>query len=68
VGVGRGQILGTDIIMENAILKQFCRKLRIDYEQVSPGYFPNQIRKLKEICDSRSNPYVSEKLVGWIKF
>ena len=55
VGVGRGQILGASIIMENAILSEFCKKLGIDFKEVGPGYFPSQIKKLKEIYDSRSN-------------
>jgi hypothetical protein len=53
VGVGRGQILGGALIMENAILKVLCLKLRIAPEEVGSGYFPNQIRKIKEIYNTR---------------
>lgn len=56
VGVSRGQIFGAANIMENAILKQLCIKLGVKYEEIGPGYFPDQIKKLKTIYDSRSNP------------
>jgi hypothetical protein len=52
VGISRGQILGASIIMENAILKLVCKKLGVDCGKVGPGYFPNQIGKLKEIFNS----------------
>ena len=55
VGVGRGQILGAATIMENAILKEFCKKMGINYEEVGSGYFPNQIRKVKEIYNIRAS-------------
>ena len=41
-------------IMENAILKKLCIKLGINYEEIGPGYFPNQVKKLKELYDSHS--------------
>lgn len=53
VGVARGQILGAATIMENAILESLCRKLGIKSEEVGSGYLPIQIRKLKEIYNSR---------------
>ncbi len=49
VGTERGKILGVSRIMENAILKLFCKKIGIDYEEVGPGYLPDQIRKLKNL-------------------
>jgi hypothetical protein len=53
VGIGRGQILGASSVMENAILKAFCKKLGINYEEVGSGYLPNQVRKVKEIYNVR---------------
>ena len=49
VGTGRGQILGAAPIMENAILKELCKKLEIKYDEIGPGYFPEQCKKLKDV-------------------
>lgn len=49
IGPGKGQILGAAKIMENAMVKAFCAKLEINLSENSPGYFPDQIRNLREI-------------------
>jgi hypothetical protein len=47
MGFGRGQILGAAQILEEAILKAFCAKLKIAYVETGSRYFPDQIRRLK---------------------
>jgi hypothetical protein len=54
VGFGRGQILGAAQILEEAILKAFCVKLKIAYTEGGSRYFPDQIRRLKETYDNGS--------------
>jgi hypothetical protein len=54
VGFGRGQILGAAQILEEAILKAFCAKLKIAYTEAGSRYFPDQIRRLKETYDNGS--------------
>lgn len=49
IGAGKGQILGAAKILENSIVKTLCTKLEISLSENSTGYFPNQIRNLKEI-------------------
>jgi hypothetical protein len=49
VGTGRGQILGAAPIMENAILKELCKKLEVKYDEIGPGYFPEQCKKLEAV-------------------
>jgi hypothetical protein len=51
VGVGRGQVLGAAIIMENAILKSLCLKIGVEPKEIGSGCFQNQILKIKEICN-----------------
>jgi hypothetical protein len=56
VGVGRGQMMGAVPIIENMILKIFCKKMGINYEKIGVGYLPSQIEKLKESCNSSAYP------------
>ena len=49
VGSGRGQMIGAAKIIEDAITKMMCTKLEINYLDIKMGYFPDQVRKLKEI-------------------
>lgn len=49
IGTGKGQILGAAKIMENAIVEALCTKLEISFGENSAGYFPDQIKNLKEI-------------------
>jgi hypothetical protein len=60
VGFGRGQILGAAQIMEEAILKAFCIKLKISYVDNGSRYFPDQIRKIREAL-----PCFLEKELRW---
>ena len=48
VGFGRGQVLGAAQIIEEAILKAFCNKLKINYVETGSRYFPYQIKMIKE--------------------
>lgn len=48
VGFGRGQVLGAAQIIEEAILKAFCTKLKINYVETGSRYFPYQIKMIKE--------------------
>ena len=49
IGAGKGQILGAAKILESAIVNALCTKLGISLGENSIGYFPDQIRNLKEI-------------------
>jgi hypothetical protein len=49
IGPGKGQILGAAKIMENSMVKALCTKLEINLSGNSSGYFPDQVRNLKEI-------------------
>jgi hypothetical protein len=57
VGFGRGQILATAQIIEEAILKAFCTKLEIDCNENNTRYFPEQIKKLKETYNQRNGNF-----------
>ena len=54
VGFGRGQILGAAQILEEAILKAFCAKLKVAFVETGSRYFPDQIRRLRETYDNGS--------------
>jgi hypothetical protein len=56
IGSGRGQILGAAKILLNEIVKTLCMKLEISFNKNSTGYFPEQIRNLKEI-------YIQQKAI-----
>jgi hypothetical protein len=56
VGSGRGQMIGGAKTIENAIIEEMYRKMGISLDGKPLGYFPNQVRKLKEI-------YVQQKKV-----
>jgi hypothetical protein len=53
IGSGRGQILGAAKILQNEIVKTLCTKLEISVNKNSTGYFPEEIRNLKEIYTSK---------------
>lgn len=48
LGSGRGQILGSAVILEKAILKAFCIKLGLKYNLEGPIVFADCIRELRE--------------------
>jgi len=54
VGRGRGQILGPASILENAVLKQLCKKLGIKNYEFGSTYFPDQ-------CNNVMKVYLREK-------
>jgi hypothetical protein len=55
VGRDRGQILGSASILENVVIKEHCKKLGLKYDDVGPGYFPEQCSRLKQIYIHVSN-------------
>ena len=48
LGSGRGQILGSAPILEEAIAERLCAKLGVEMQARFPIAFPTFIRKLKE--------------------
>ncbi len=54
VGFGKEQIPRTQVI-EEAIVRAFSAKLKVEFTQYSPGYFPDKIRKLKDLYDQRKS-------------
>jgi len=55
VGRDRGQMLGSASILESVIIKELCKKLGVKYDEVGPGYFPEQCCRLKQIFIRMSN-------------
>ena len=66
VGTARGQILGAAPIMENAILKDLCKKLDVKYDEIGSGYFPEQCKKLKDIYLRTTNSRHSQKNIKFL--
>jgi hypothetical protein len=59
IGVGRGQILGAPIILENAIVKALASELGLKLENESTA-FEDRIRRLKERHKKkRSKPFLN---------
>ena len=48
VGSGRGQMMGAAKILENTIIEELCRRMEIREDYKTSGYFPDQVRRLKE--------------------
>jgi len=61
IGRGRGQILGVASILENSILKELCKKLEVKYDEIGPGYFPEQCSRLKDIYLRTKSSRYSQK-------
>jgi len=52
LGCGRGQILGTASILEEAILKAFCIQLRIEFTEGNSASFADCIKSLMEVYEN----------------
>jgi hypothetical protein len=62
IGVGRGQILGAPIILENAIVKALASELGLKPENEST-VFEDRIRRLKERYNKRrSKPFLNPRI------
>jgi len=58
LGCGRGQILGTASVLEEAILKAFCAKLKIEFDKGSLASFAERVKSLRKVYDDRKNAAV----------
>jgi hypothetical protein len=47
-GFGRGMMLGSTVILEQAITERFCRKIGSKHSGMGPFSFPSFIEKLRE--------------------
>lgn len=55
LGSGRGQLLGTAPILEEAILELLCAEMKAKFDSHNPASFAKQVEKLREIYDNRQN-------------
>jgi hypothetical protein len=55
LGCGRGQILGSASILEEAILKAFCIQLKIKFDKESQASFADHIKSIREVYDKEKN-------------
>lgn len=53
LGPGRGQLLGTAPILEEAILEALCAELKIKFDRQSATSFADHIKKLREVHSKR---------------
>jgi hypothetical protein len=56
LGHDRGQILGAASILEKAILRAFCTKLKTEFNQGSDASFAHYITNLREVYSNKKQP------------
>lgn len=59
LGSGKGQMLGSEGILEKTVLKVLCSKIGVAFNPERAN-FPEYVRELKEICKQRTQAATSK--------